>query len=91
MAFESGQGILRKLYGASLTVFGQLEYVPLSGQGERALDPQRTGLQVHIFPTQPQQLALPQAAVYGQNVKGFEAVPAYGFKKCTRLIGRVAG
>jgi enoyl-CoA hydratase/carnithine racemase len=38
MAFEGAQGVLRELYGASLTVLGQLEYVALSGQGERALE-----------------------------------------------------
>src|SRR5829696_7472769 len=86
MASEGVQGVLRELYGASLAILRWLEHVPALGQGERAPDLQRTGLQVHIFPTQPQQLALPQAAVYGQNVKCFETVPAYGFEERSCLL-----
>src|ERR671921_527677 len=86
MALKSVRGVLGELDAPPLAVLGRLEHVALFGQGERTLDLQRTGLQVHVFPKQPQQLALPQTAVYGQNVKSFETVLMYGFEESLGLL-----
>ncbi len=55
---------------------------------QRPVYRERAGLQVHVIPVQPQELALPHAGVDGQHEQGLQALAPACFEEPAGLLGR---